>query len=477
MNRGQSLRLGIVGGLGALAGADLLYRIVKETPVRGEGDHRELVFEQRPMREPTSPKDPGYSPVHRKFYVFDTLSHMEREGCDVALLPCFVTHTFLGELADELGIRLISMTEAIREAVQRLTPRPSRIGVVTTPFVRRTGLFDGLFGDDIRVEYPSDMAEAAVMQAIYGENGLKAGNLGVSILPPLNDALDELHGRGCQVFVPGMTEIPLLLDQLTVPQGMSVLNTAQVYARHALKVTGAEQRRRFKVGVVGGVGPAATVDFMAKLVAVTEARRDQDHINVLVEQNPQIPDRTENLVGDGVDPTVALYSTCKKLERGGADIIAIPCNTAHAYLDRLQRHLGIPIISILTAATDHIRLVAPDIRRVGVLATNGTIRSGLYQQALQTAGLDHILPDAPHQALVMESIYGPRGVKAGHVDGLCKTQIDQAIAHLVACGAEAVILGCTELPLIVKESRDQLGVLPVDPTQVLARKCVQLAQG
>lgn len=474
--KAQSLRLGIVGGLGALAGADLLYRIVRETPVRSEGDHRELVFEQKPMREPLSPMNPDYSPTHRKLHVFDTLARMEREGCDAALLPCFVTHSFLSELEDELNLKLISMTDAIRLAVRELDPAPETIGIITTPYVRRNGLFQTLFGDETQVLFPSEDSEAAVMQSIYGDRGFKSGHRGPEIADAINAALSELSARGASVFVPGLTELPLLFDELQFPSAMTAINTATVYARHALQQTEAGRKRRFKVGVVGGVGPAATVDFMSKLVKGTDAERDQDHIKVLVEQNPQIPDRTENLVAGGTDPTVALYSTCKKLERGGADILAIPCNTAHAYIDRIQRHLDVPIVSILSATTDAIRQMTPRIRTVGILGTNGTLHSGLYQQAVDEAGLDYRIPDKTHQALVMESIYGPNGVKAGFIDGLCKQQIRQAFDHLVVNGAEAIILGCTEIPLIVTESAQVLGAIPVDPTDVLARKCVRLAR-
>lgn len=476
MRKPQSLRLGIVGGLGALAGADLLYRIVQETPIQTEGDHRELVFEQKPMREPVSPMTRDYSPTHRKLHVFDTLSRMEREGCSAALLPCFITHSFLSELEDELSLTLISMTDAIRQEVDKLDPRHTTIGVITTPYVRKSELFQSLFGEDRRVVFPSDAMESAVMHAIYGKDGFKSGNRGPAVLEPINAALSYLSERGATLFVPGLTELPLLFDQLGIPASMKAINTATVYARHALALTEVGNRRRFKVGIVGGVGPAATVDFMSKLVTGTDAARDQDHIKVLVEQNPQIPDRTENLIGGGTDPTVALYSTCKKLERGGADILAIPCNTAHAYVDRIQRHLDVPIISILSATTDAIRAMSPRVEKVGVLATNGTIHSGLYQDALGEAKLKYLIPDNAHQALVMDSIYGREGVKAGFTQGFCQQQILQAFAHLVENGAEAIILGCTELPLIVSGTRETLGAVPIDPTDVLARKCVQLAR-
>ncbi|MDP5218493.1 amino acid racemase [Ruegeria sp. 2205SS24-7] len=472
----KTLRLGIVGGLGALAGADLLYRIVDATPVKSEVDHRELIFEQKPMREPVSAMEPGYSPTHRKLYVFDTLSRLERDGCDAALLPCFITHCFLDELEDELQLKLVSMTEAIKLYIDCLSPQPQKIGVLATPFVRECGLFDKLFGDDVDVIYPSRSMEWAVMEAIYGAQGFKSGRRDDAILAPINAVLADLAKSGATVFVPGMTELPLLFDRFAPCHGIELVDTAAAYARFALDVTEQRHHRPFKVGVLGGVGPAATVDFLGKLVAATEAHRDQDHIKILVEQNPQIPDRTDNLAGTGADPTVALYSTAKKLERGGADMIAIPCNTAHAYVDRIQSYLDIPIVSILSATTEYIIDAVPKARRVGILATDGTIGSGLYQEALGKVDLEPLVPDEVHQRLVMEAIYGAEGVKAGFTEGPCADQIAGAITHLVERGADAIILGCTELPLIVSGDTDHNGAVAVDPTNVLARKCVRLAQ-
>ncbi|MCV0426298.1 MAG: aspartate/glutamate racemase family protein, partial [Roseibium sp.] len=184
MKPADTLRLGIVGGLGALSGADLLYRIVESTPVRSEGDHRELIFEQKPMREPVTPMEVNYNPTHRKLYVFDTLARLEREGCNAALLPCFITHCFLQEMEDELDLTLISMTDAIRETIDALSPARSRIGVLTTPFVRKSGLFEALFGDNVTVVYPPDELEREVMEAIYGSHGFKSGNRGAEILSP-----------------------------------------------------------------------------------------------------------------------------------------------------------------------------------------------------------------------------------------------------------------------------------------------------
>ncbi|NVE00122.1 aspartate/glutamate racemase family protein [Massilia sp. BJB1822] len=237
----------------------------------------------------------------------------------------------------------------------------------------------------------------------------------------------------------------------------------------------------FKLGIVGGIGPAATVDFMSKIIRNTQARCDQEHLRLVVEHNPQIPDRTANLLDGGADPTQALYEACKRLELNEATHIALPCNTAHAYIARIQPLLSVPIVNMLTETVAHIERHWPDHPQVGLLATSGTIASGVYHEAAAGHALDLIVPDASHQAYVMEAIYGEHGVKAGYVDGACKEVLLRALAHLAGRGAGIVILGCTELPLILNQQADyRIGthmVALLDPTDLLARHCVAVARG
>jgi aspartate racemase len=273
----------------------------------------------------------------------------------------------------------------------------------------------------------------------------------------------------------------VLIDTLQPRFDVPFLDTNQAYAELAIAFEGARRSNAFKIGVVGGVGPAATVDFIDKVVKRTEATRDQEHIKMVVEQNPQIPDRTANLIGDGEDPTIPLYATCQRLEAAdGADAIAIPCNTAHAFVERIQKHLSIPIINMLSETVAHIRSAYPDAMRVGLLATHGTVQSGVYQDIIEDVGLSLVTPDAPIQQLVMNAIYGEAGVKAGFTEGQCQEDLYTAIAHLRDKGAEAVILGCTELPLIAPTpeiaAREGFPIL-LDPTAILALKCVALARG
>lgn len=171
----------------------------------------------------------------------------------------------------------------------------------------------------------------------------------------------------------------------------------------------------------------------------------------------------------------------KKLEDGGADIIAIPCNTAHAFVDRIQPYLGIPIVNMLTLTVRYLRESFPGLRDVGVLATSGTIGSGVYQEALESQGLHQIAPGAALQARVMDAIYGKNGVKAGFTTGQCQQDIIAAVEGLIADGVDVVILGCTELPILLPagEFVDRNGgrVQLVDPTEVLARQCIAYAKG
>jgi aspartate racemase len=218
---------------------------------------------------------------------------------------------------------------------------------------------------------------------------------------------------------------------------------------------------------------------MDKVVRATPAGRDQDHVRMVVEHNPQIPDRTGHLVGGGPDPTVALYAAAKKLEAADADLIAIPCNTAHAFVERIQPYLRVPILNMLRATTDHVRSRFGTAAPVGLLATSGTVASRVYHDAAEAAGLRLLVPDETHQQRVMQAIYGERGIKAGFTDDACRGEVVAAVEHLAARGARVVILGCTELPLVLPADHafavGEVTVAVLDPTEILARACVACA--
>jgi aspartate racemase len=473
-------RFGIVGGLGALGAADVFFKLVKALPAQSGQQQPELIFEQRPFREDDEPGTVSASQNGRKLYVFEMLRQFEARKVDAVILPCFLSHTFLDELKAEIRLPVIDIMEALRRHLARRHAGVRKLGILTSDHVRGKGLFERYFpAAQWDLLYPQGAVQRdCVMAAIYGADGIKAGQLQGRSVERLAAACADLIEQGAELIVPGFAEVPIVIDAL-LERGFPVLDTNQIYARHAVSQDALPDGRPFKIGVVGGVGPAATVDFVAKIVRNTAARRDQEHVKLVVEQNPQIPDRTEHLIGDGPDPTIALYSTCKKLEAADADIIAIPCNTAHAFVERIQPYLSIPVVNMLDETVDHICRSFRGDTLVGLLATSGTVRSGVYRDAAAKAGLRLLVPDDEHQALVMNAIYGPKGAKAGFTEGECVDDLRRALASLAERGAEVIILGCTELPLLLAadEAYRVAGktVAVLDPTEILAKRCVRLS--
>ena len=470
--------IGVVGGLGMLAGADFLCKLVQSLSATGRGDRVDLAFEQHPL--PAAALASG-SLGARKLHVFDLIRDFEARGVDTIALPCFLSHTFIGELQANTTLQIVDMLRELRAHIRDVFPTARRIGVLASPQTRETRLFERYFGaPHFEIVHPRRVAGVdLVTQSVYGEQGIQAVPAGsLRAIDDLRVACDDLAEQGVDLILPGLTDLNLVLPRLG-RRDVPVIDTNLVYAQRVAAGERAMHEKPFKIGVVGGVGPAATVDFLQKIVRHTDARRDQDHVKLLVEQNPQIPDRTENLIGAGPDPTIALYATCKKLEDGGASLIAIPCNTAHAFVERIQPYLKILVVNMLDVTARHVAATLSGPRRVGVLATTGTVASGVYERALAIHGVEQALPSAAAQLRVMEAIYGSEGVKAGFVEGACQDDIRAAIEDLAAQGVDVMILGCTELPVLLPHPTIACEggrvVTLVDPTAILAGRCASIA--
>ena len=218
------------------------------------------------------------------------------------------------------------------------------------------------------------------------------------------------------------------------------------------------------LGVLGGMGPAATLEFLRQLQAFTPAKGDQDHIRVLMDLNPKVPDR--NVTGSGAGAVLAEMAGA--LAGAGAEVLAIPCNTAHAHASLIQRASGLPLIDLIeTGATAARDLGA---RRVGVLGTKGALR--LYREYLAAQAMGLVALDASRQDEFMATIYK---IKAGDLGPAVQREMAGYAADLVGGGAEAVIAGCTEAPLVLgaKDVRAPF----IDPGELLARRCVAVCLG
>lgn len=255
---------------------------------------------------------------------------------------------------------------------------------------------------------------------------------------------------------------------------------AQAYAQALLEADASRLPKPFKVGMIGGLGPAATVDLYDKIVKATPAKTDQEHFKLVVEQNPQIADRTKCLLEGGDNPTLALYNCAKRLEADGCDCLIVPCNTAHAFVALIEPYVGIPFINMQQVTMQEIQEKFGDKAVIGLMATTGTVKSGLYGEKAKAMGLPLYTPDEAHQKRVMSAIYGPQGAKAGFTKGVCHDDLCSAAQYLVETyGCNVLILGCTELPLILDEGFATIAgreVFIIDPTSALARRVVKVAQ-
>jgi aspartate racemase len=230
------------------------------------------------------------------------------------------------------------------------------------------------------------------------------------------------------------------------------------------------------IGILGGMGPEATIDLFAKIVKGTTVKKDQDHLRILIDNNPKVPDRTLAIQKKGPSPLPQLIRSAKILQNAGVDFIVIPCVTAHYYYDSLQKSIGIPILHIVDETVKYIKKEFKGMGNIGLIATNGTIRTGLFQKAVSNKGIGLIFPTpALQEKWVMKAIYGKRGVKATGPSEHSKRLILKASESLIKQGAQAIIAGCTEVPLVLKEG--DLSVPVIDPISILAKAAVRKARG
>lgn len=219
------------------------------------------------------------------------------------------------------------------------------------------------------------------------------------------------------------------------------------------------------LGVLGGLGPMATAYYLELMIKMTDAATDQEHLQSIVMNFPTVPDRTAYILGRSeespLEPMVALG---KQLKAMGAEVVATPCITAHYFHQSLQEGIGLPMIHGIECIAR--QLANGGISRVGLMATDGTVQSGIFQRQVEEQGMELILPDAEGQAAVMALIYDQ--VKAGKQPEL--SLFESVKEQLRSKGAQVVVLGCTELSMLKKEFPLGDGVL--DALEVLAQESV-----
>lgn len=199
-------------------------------------------------------------------------------------------------------------------------------------------------------------------------------------------------------------------------------------------------------GVIGGMGPAATVDFMRRLVAATPAHDDRDHLRVMVDNNPKVPSRIAALIeGTGADPAPALCKMAKGLEAQGADFLVIPCNTAHHYLPAIARSVHIPVLDMVDLSVQKLAAADPRPRRIALLASPAVRLVGLYQKRIEQMGLQAIFPSPDCENRLLEVIMA---IKSGKFGTKHRQDYAAVAENLMNAGADAFLIACTELSVI-----------------------------
>ncbi|MHB8063144.1 MAG: cysteate racemase [Ruminiclostridium sp.] len=220
-----------------------------------------------------------------------------------------------------------------------------------------------------------------------------------------------------------------------------------------------------KLGVIGGLGPIATAYFLELVISMTNASCDREHLEMIIYNCPSIPDRTEYILGKSIDsPLPLMIKIGKKLEEQGVDKIAIPCITAHYFYNELIEAIHVPIIHIVKETAAYLR--KNGVKKAGILATDGTITSRLFQKELEDADINYVIPSEQSQKDVTDLIY--KNIKAGQLAEMNK--FSNVAKELREQGAQVIVLGCTELSLIKRDYSIGAGFL--DAMEVLAKASI-----
>ena len=229
-------------------------------------------------------------------------------------------------------------------------------------------------------------------------------------------------------------------------------------------------------GIIGGVGPSATVDLYRLITMHTPAKNDQEHLRIIIDSHPQIPDRTEALLNYGESPVKHLLESIRLLEKAGVDFIVCPCNTSHVFLRRLKDQMAVPFIDMIEETLKFLH--EKKIRKAGLLSSAGTAKTRIYQETAESYGIEIVIPSEKGIKAEMEAIYGLQGIKSGvryEKSKKNKGLLSGIITEFAKKDIKAVIMGCTEIPLCLDKNDTTLEL--VNSTEILAKEIIRYAFG
>jgi aspartate racemase len=226
------------------------------------------------------------------------------------------------------------------------------------------------------------------------------------------------------------------------------------------------------IGILGGMGPAATNHMASLITQLTSATNDQEHIPVISFNNSQIPNRVDAILLGGPSPVPELVRTARVLEKAGADFLIMPCNTAHHFIEEIRSSISAPVLHMVSECAAHMS--ARGFRRIGILASSAAVAAEVFRAPFKSCGIELMYPSPSDQAVVMDAIFGEYGIKAGHMHR-GYLQLKQVAANLAQYQCEAILAGCTDVSVSLSGSFEDLEVEVIDPMYVLAKLAINLA--
>lgn len=225
------------------------------------------------------------------------------------------------------------------------------------------------------------------------------------------------------------------------------------------------------IGILGGMGSYATVDFFKRILDQFEVKKEWDYPEIIISNNPKIPSRTRAILFNEESPAKGMIKGCQRLEDSGADFIVIPCNSAHAWFEEISQSVNIPILSIIEAVKEDILKTNPNIKRIGLLAGEVFQRKPIYHKAFSEHGIEIISANNECQQLVRQII---DDVKHNQINDNTRSCVESVVKYFKNEGAEGIILGCTELPLVM--NRNEISIPAFDSSSILARKAAEMSK-
>jgi aspartate racemase len=227
------------------------------------------------------------------------------------------------------------------------------------------------------------------------------------------------------------------------------------------------------IGILGGMGPEATAFMFDLFIKTTKAETDQDHPRIIIYSNPETPPRTDAIFKSGESPVPYLLKGTQALKKAGADMIVMPCVTAHYFIGDVMKESNFKFISLIEEAVKWTENNVPGILKAGLISSSGTIKSEIFHNAFKKKGIELVVPDESEQNTVVSSIFGENGIKAGFKTGSSRKNILRTAASLIHRGAEAIIAGCTEIPLVLRSS--DINVPYIEPMHITVKAALKEA--